>query len=73
MEKILQTKREQVKAAVEKRNIPLDIGEEDILESLKLADQKPVLEDDVLSWPVYFLYPENSMSDFIEQFNENST
>lgn len=58
--------------AVSERKIPLELGQES-LESLKNSQEKPVLEQNELSWPVFFLYPEYSTSDYIEQFHENST
>lgn len=52
------------------RNIPVEV-DGDILNSLEFASEKPILENGTLYWPVFFLYPEYSMSDYIQQFNEN--
>ncbi|EEB16326.1 Cyclophilin seven suppressor, putative [Pediculus humanus corporis] len=61
---------EAVKSAVMDRNIPVEV-DGDILNSLEFASEKPILENGTLYWPVFFLYPEYSMSDYIQQFNEN--
>ncbi|KAK6621470.1 hypothetical protein RUM44_001277 [Polyplax serrata] len=61
-----------LKSAIEKRKIKVEI-EGDVMESLEFSSEKPILQDGILHWPVFFLYPEYSMSDYIEQFNENAT
>lgn len=71
-EKKLYTKLANLKLSIESRKIPIEI-EGDVLESLEFASEKPILHNGELSWPVFFLYPEYSVSDYIQQFNENTT
>lgn len=61
--------------AIEVRKIPVEKEgeEEEVVEYLKNALEKPVLEEQELLWPVFFLYPEHSTSDYIERFSENAT
>lgn len=68
----LKSSLEALKFAIDKRKIKIEV-QGDVLESLEDSLEKPVLENEDLAWPVFFLYPEHSTSDYIEGFNENTT
>jgi len=63
----------EILSAIRERGVEVEV-QGDPVEKIRAMHERPrVQPDHSLSWPVFFLYPEFSTSDFVQEFNENNT
>ncbi|KAI8331901.1 hypothetical protein BC941DRAFT_359789 [Chlamydoabsidia padenii] len=61
---------EEKAAALARRKITMDVQDKTMYDAATIHYDP---DTDVVTWPVFFLYPEHKESDYIQQFDENNT
>ncbi|KAI8084488.1 uncharacterized protein BX664DRAFT_387222 [Halteromyces radiatus] len=62
--------KQKMEQAFEQRRIRMDVQDKAMRDAANIQYDP---DTDIMSWPVFFLYPEYKESDYIQQFDENNT